>query len=138
MFLVNKLLFSLRNNSLFMTTQFISKMNKTEAGFHLLMILSKADGTVAKSESHILLDFLEINYNEPIDIIKEQAFLMAYPTNELMDHFLEIAEQFFKISTSMERNKLIQFAMKICMADDKMENQENIYINVLYDAWGLD
>ncbi|MBJ7427582.1 MAG: hypothetical protein JHD28_01275 [Bacteroidia bacterium] len=49
-----------------------------------------------------------------------------------------MAEHFFGISTNSERNKLIQFAMKICMADMKMENQENKFINALYDAWGLD
>jgi hypothetical protein len=55
-----------------------------------------------------------------------------------MDHFLEIAEQLFKISNAIERNKLLQFAMKICMADEKMEIQENKFINSLYDAWGLE
>jgi len=121
-----------------MTTQFIHKMNKTESGFHLLMILSKADGKIEKSESHVLLDFLEKNYKEPIDLIKEQAFLRAFPLSEIMPHFIEMAEHFFGISTNSERNKLIQFAMKICMADMKMENQENKFINALYDAWGLD
>lgn len=120
-----------------MATQFINKMNKTEAGFHLLMILSKVDGKIEKAESNVLLDFLEKNFNQPIDLIKEQAFLMAYP-DDMMDHFIETAEQFFKISTSNERNKIIQFAMKICMADKKMENGENKFINALYDAWGLD
>jgi hypothetical protein len=28
--------------------------------------------------------------------------------------------------------------MKICMADEKMEIQENKFINALYDAWGLE
>ena len=121
-----------------MATQFISKMNKTEAGFHILMILSKADGSINKSESDVLFEFLEKNFNEPVDVIKEQAFLMAYPTDSVMDHFLETAEHFFKISNAVERNKLIQFAMKICMADEKMEIQENKFINSLYDAWGLE
>ncbi len=121
-----------------MTTQFISKMNKTEAGFHILMILSKADGTIDKSESDVLFEFLEKNFNDPVDLIKEQAFLMAYPLDTVMDHFLETAEHFFKISNVVERNKLIQFAMKICMADEKMEIQENKFINALYDAWGLE
>lgn len=121
-----------------MVTQFINKMNKTEAGFHLLMILSKVDGKIEKAESNVLLDFLEKNFNQPIDLIKEQAFLMAYPIDDMMDHFIETAEQFFKISTTNERNKILQFAMKICMADNKMENGENKFINALYDAWGLD
>ncbi|MES2656265.1 MAG: TerB family tellurite resistance protein [Bacteroidota bacterium] len=113
-------------------------MNKTEAGFHLLMIISKVDGKIEKAESNVLLDFLEKNFRQPIDLIKEQAFLMAYPMDDMMDHFIETAEQFFKISTSNERNKILQFAMKICMADNKMENGENKFINALYDAWGLD
>jgi hypothetical protein len=33
---------------------------------------------------------------------------------------------------------VIQFAMKICMADEKMEIHENIFINKLYDSWGLE
>jgi uncharacterized tellurite resistance protein B-like protein len=121
-----------------MPTQFINKMNKTEAGFHILMIISKADGKIEKAEGHVLLDFLEKNYKQPIDLIKEQAFLRAFPLSEIMPHFIEISEHFFKLSTNTERNKLIQFAMKICMADSKMENQENKFINALYDAWGLE
>ena len=113
-------------------------MNKTEAGFHILMILSKADGRIDKLESDVLFEFLEKNFKQPIDLIKEQAFLMAYPTEAVMDHFLETAEHFFKISNTVERNKLLQFAMKICMADEKMEIQENKFINALYDAWGLE
>lgn len=121
-----------------MPTQFINKMNKTEAGFHLLMILSKADGKIEKAESHVLLDFLEKNFRQTIDLVKEQAFLNAFPVTEIMPHFIEIAEHFFKITSNSERNKLLQFAMKVCMADSKMENQENKFINALYDAWGLE
>ena len=121
-----------------MPTNFISKMNKTEAGFHLLMTLSLADGSIAKAESSVILDFLEKNFKEPIEIIKEQAFLRACPNDHLLSHFIETAEQFFKISSSSERNKLIAFAMKVVMADDKMEHAENNYINALFDCWGLD
>ncbi len=121
-----------------MITQFVNNMNKTEAGFHILMILSKVDGKVEKAESNVLLDFLEKNFDQPIDLIKEQAFLMAYPMDDIMEHFIETAERLFKISTSAERNKILQFAMKVCMADHKMENKENKFINALYDAWGLD
>ncbi len=121
-----------------MPTHFINKMNKTEAGFHLLMILSKADGKIEKAEGHVLLDFLERNYKQPIDLIKEQAFLRAFPLSEIMPHFIEIAEHFFKLSTNSERNKLLQFAMKICKKKKKMENQENKFINTLYDSWGLE
>ena len=120
-----------------MPTQFIQKMNKTEAGFHLLLILSYADGNLHAEESSVIFDFIENNYKEDINIIKEQAFIKALPAEELHDHFLETAAQFYKISTYEERNKLIEFAMKVVMADQEMEHTENAYINELYDAWDL-
>jgi uncharacterized tellurite resistance protein B-like protein len=120
-----------------MPTQFIQKMNKTEAGFHLLMTLSIADGNLHAEESSVIFNFIENNYKEEIDIIKEQAFLRALPHEELHDHFLETAAQFYKISSYEERNKLIEFAMKVVMADEEMQHTENIYINELFDAWDL-
>ncbi|MFI5221328.1 MAG: TerB family tellurite resistance protein [Bacteroidia bacterium] len=121
-----------------MPTQFIQKLNKTETGFHLLMILSLSDGHLHREESKVIIDFLEKNYNEKIDIIKEQAFLKALPAEERYLHFVETAHQFYKISTYDERNKLIKFAMKVAMADKKMQLTENKFINELFDAWDLE
>lgn len=121
-----------------MPTQFIHKMNKTEAGFHILMILSLVDGSIHRAESSIILDYLEDKFHEPIEIIKEQAFLRACPEEERLQHFTETAQHFYKISDQEERNNLIEFAMKVVMADSKMENMENEYINTLFDCWGLE
>lgn len=121
-----------------MPTQFIHKMNKTEAGFHILMILSLADGSIQQSESSVILEFLEKSFHEPIDLIKEQAFLRACPEEERLNHFTETAQHFYKISDSDERNKLIAFAMKVVMADEEMDKHENAFINTLYDCWGLE
>jgi len=121
-----------------MATQFIAKMNKTEAGFHLLMGMSMADGQLQKVESSVILEFLEKNFKDNIEIIKEQAFLRALPAEELTTHLQEVAGQLFKITTAEERDKLIAFAMKVVMADKKMEKTENSLINAVYDAWGLE
>ncbi len=121
-----------------MPTQFIHKMNKTEAGFHILMILSLVDGNIQQAESSVILEFLEERFHEPIEIIKEQAFIRACPEEERFNHFTETAQHFYKISDSDERNSLIEFAMKVVMADEKMEHAENAYINALYDCWGLE
>ena len=121
-----------------MPTQFISKMNKTEAGFHILMMLSLVDGSIQSSESSVILDFLEESFSEPIEIIKEQAFIRACPEDERLQHFTESAQQFYKISTTTDRDKFIAFAMQVVMADKKMEQAENAYINALYDTWGLE
>lgn len=121
-----------------MPTKFIQNMNKTEAGFHLLVILSLADGSLQKAESEVILEFLDEHFQAPIEIIKEQAFLKACPSEEIPNHFTETAERFFAISSPEERNELIEFAMKVVMADSKMDKSENSYINMLFDCWGLD
>lgn len=113
-------------------------MNRTEAGFHLLMLLSLADGSIQKSESSVILEFLEAHYHEPIDLIKEQAFLRACPEEDRFNHFVETAQQFYKISTTEERNSFLSFAMELVMSDETMENQENKFINTLYDCWDLE
>lgn len=121
-----------------MPTQFIQHLNKTESGFHILMILSLADGSMQKSESSVILQFLEKSFHESIDLIRQQAFLRALPEEERLNHMNEVAQQFFRISTADERNQLIGFAMKVVMADRNMDKEENAYINALYDCWGLE
>ena len=62
-----------------MSTNFIAKLNKCESAFHLLGILSRADGSSDSKEKRVILDFLEKNFDEEMDLIKEQAFLTALP-----------------------------------------------------------
>lgn len=121
-----------------MPTQFIKKLNKTETGFHLLMTLVMADGNIQRSEMNVVLQFLEKNFEEPIDLIKEQAFFRALPEEERMHHFTESAAHFYSISNESDRHKLTEFAMKVVMADKEMEATENKYIHLLYDAWGIE
>jgi uncharacterized tellurite resistance protein B-like protein len=113
-------------------------MNKTEAGFHLLMLLSLADGRVDKSESDVIIDYLNDNFNDNLDLIKEQAFLKILPGEEREGHFREVAEQFFSISTADERHSLTRFAMEVVMADENMQSHENALINKLYDIWDIE
>ena len=121
-----------------MPTQFIQKMNKTEAGFHLLVLLSLADDQMQRAETGVVLDFLEKHFSEPIDLIKEQAFLRALPREERHNHFLEVAAQFYRISAPEERHAITKFAMDVVMSDAHMQTHENALINELYNAWDLE
>jgi uncharacterized tellurite resistance protein B-like protein len=120
-----------------MSTNFIAKLNRCEAAFHLLVLLSRADGSSAENEKEIILQFIEDNFNEEIDLIKEQAFLTALPPSEHPLHFEEICSRFYSLSTAEERNKLVDFAMKVVMADRQMTAHENKLIDKLFLAWDL-
>lgn len=121
-----------------MQTQFIKKMSKVEAGFHLLMLLSLADGQVQRSESDVIIDFLNDHFDGGLDLVKEQAFLKALPQEEREKHFEETAIHFYAISTEDERHTLTRFAMEVAMADDNMQKLENSMINKLYDLWAIE
>ncbi len=120
-----------------MSTNFIARLNKCEAAFHLLVLLSLADGASAPKEKKIILDFLEKNFDDGLDLIKEQAFLTALPATEHFSHFEEVINRFYTISSKEERNKIIEFAMKVVMADKTMTTDENHLIDKLFTAWDL-
>ncbi len=120
-----------------MQTQFVKKMNKTEAGFHLLMLLSLSDNVSRPEEHDVVIDYLNDHFNDNIDLIKEQAFLRALPAEERENHFVEVAQQFFAISNEDERHTITRFAMEVVMADENMQKNENRLINLLYDTWDL-
>lgn len=121
-----------------MPTQFITFMNRTESGFHLLVILSLSDGGTSHEELQVISDFLENSFSGKIDLIKEQAFLKALPMEEMESHFSEVAARFYSISSQEDRNRVLDFGMKVVMADNEMRPEENRFINLLYDAWGMD
>lgn len=121
-----------------METKFIKTLNKSEAGFHLLMLLSLADNHSVWPEHKVVLDFLDENYSEQIDLIKEQAFINALPAFMRKSHFEEVAQRFFSISTIQERFKFTGFAVDVIMADKILKNEENEYLNILYDNWDLE
>jgi uncharacterized tellurite resistance protein B-like protein len=121
-----------------MQTQFIKKMSKVEAGFHLLMLLSLADGKIQKAESDVMIDFLNDHFDGNIDLIKEQAFFRALPSEEYEKHFEETAHHFYSISTEDERHTITRFAMDLVMADENMQKHENTLINKLYDYWDIE
>lgn len=120
-----------------MPTQFITSMNRTESSFHLLVTLSLSDGSSSQAEMEVILEFLENAFPGKIDLIKEQAFLKALPSEEMESHFEEVAARFYSISSAEDRNKVLDFAMKVVMADNIMQPEENYLINRLYDAWDI-
>lgn len=121
-----------------MPTQFIKKMNKTEAGFHILTLLSLADDEIHAAETEVILDFLNDHFNDNIDLIKEQAFIRALPKEEYETHFRETAEHFYSVSTEDERHTITRFAMDVVMADESLGKHENHLITKLYDCWDIE
>ncbi|MFT5952880.1 MAG: putative tellurite resistance protein B-like protein, partial [Bacteroidia bacterium] len=47
------------------------------------------------------------------------------------------AEDFYADSTEKERLELLDFAIKLIKADDKIDDEENLLVNKLYQYWDI-
>lgn len=114
-------------------------MNRAISGFHILSILSEVDDDFGPKEGLVIVDYLKKNFPPHLFILdKEVEILSNLKKEDYLTHFTKCLEDFYKDSTEEERVKFVKFAVKVVMADHKVSNEENIYLNELYNAWALD
>lgn len=111
------------------------KKNKPVAGYHLLMILSAADGKFSAKEDLVIRKWLEEQFPFNVSLDNEMETLSALPGTDYMDHFKKCMADFYEDSTEGERNELIQFALNLAKADKKITREENEYLDALFSEW---
>lgn len=111
------------------------KKNKPVAGYHLLMILSAADGKFSASEDMIIRKWLAEQFPFNVSLDKEMETLSTLPHTEHLPHFKKCMIDFYEDSTEEERNELIQFALNLAKADRKITREENAYLDELFSEW---
>ena len=63
------------------------------------------------------------------------AIISNLKPEEWEGHFLKMMDDFYDDATEDERNKLIQFAVKLTTADNVITNEENYFLNLLFENW---
>lgn len=112
------------------------KKNKPIAGYHLLMILSAVDNEFNAAEDLVIREWLASQFPPfHINLDKEVEVLSGLDPQNYMIHFQKCMADFYEDSTEEERNELIQFAIKLAKADHKISQEENIFINELFNEW---
>lgn len=111
------------------------RMNKTIAGYHLLMILSAVDFKLSSAEDLVIRDYLVQEIPFRISLDKETEILSSLHPEEWEAHFLKCMEDFYADSTEPERKELVQFALNLCKVDDVITIEENHYLNLLFNQW---
>jgi uncharacterized tellurite resistance protein B-like protein len=122
------------------STEKISNMitlSKTLAGYHILMIIASVDGNVSKDEEKIIRKYIRLNYSFLSNLDEETLMLQNLPQELYYNHFCKVAVDFYSQSNAKERMDLINFIMKIILADNLVSAQENKYLNELYNLWDL-
>lgn len=112
-----------------------TKMNKFVAGYHMLMLLSEADGDFAGSEGKIIIQYLQEHFPFPVNLDREIELLSTMPRDNYFLHFCKAMDDFYQDSTEKERHEFLDFAVKLVKADDNISKEENIFIDELFKAW---
>lgn len=116
----------------------VTKLNKVQAGYHLLMILSNVDGKYVRSERNVIGNYVKECFPNPIHIENELETLNGLSSDDYFFHFINAMNDFYEDSTPEERIHFLDFAVKIVKADNKITVEENQYLKELFFAWDSD
>lgn len=112
-----------------------NRMNKTIAGYHLLMILSAVDFRVTGAEDEVIRCYLAEEFPFNVNLDKQMEVISRLKPAEWEGHFLKAMDDFYDDATEEERKKLIAFALELAKADDVITHEENHYLNLLFEQW---
>ncbi len=112
-----------------------NRLNKTIAGYHLLMILSAVDFRVGPAEDKVIRDYLVQEFPFRVNLDREMAIISNLRPEEWEGHFRKMMDDFYDDATEEECNSLIQFALELTKADNVITREENRYLNMLFESW---
>ena len=79
-----------------------NRVNKTIAGYHLLMILSAVDHKFSAKEDEVIRDYLVQEFPINVDLDREMAIISGLEPTQWQDHFRKYAEDFYDDATEDE------------------------------------
>lgn len=112
-----------------------NRLNKTIAGYHLLMILSAVDFRVGPAEDRVIRDYLVQEFPFRVNLDREMAIISNLKPEEWEGHFLKMMDDFYDDATAEECKRLLRFAVKLTKADNVITHEENRYLNLLFETW---
>jgi hypothetical protein len=111
------------------------KMNKTVAGYHLLMILSAVDFRFHVAEDLVIRDFLVEEFPFTIDLDHQMEIISFLMPDEWADHFEQCLHDFEAEGNYEDKHKLLDFAVKLIHADLVITREENEFVDKLFNSW---
>ena len=113
-------------------------MNKTIAGYHLLMILSAVDYRFHINEEKIIREYLFQEFPFHVSLDKQMSIISHLKHDEWEQHFEKCMDDFHDDSTEEERVHFLKFALHLSKADEVITAEENHYLQKLFVAWDHD
>ncbi|MBL0104303.1 MAG: TerB family tellurite resistance protein [Bacteroidetes bacterium] len=114
------------------------KLNKVEAGYHMLQLLSVVDGKFSVEEDLVIRKYLVENYPFHVSLDGAMDKISILKSEDYIIHFQKCMDDFYQDSTQDERVHFMDFAVKLVSADEKVTPDENLFLNTLFDAWDIE
>lgn len=110
-------------------------MNTPRAGYHMLQILSAADGKLDPNKDLIIRNYIANEFPFTINLDYETEILSRLSPEDYPMHFNKALEDFSLDSTPSERKKFLNYAVQLATADRQVTKEENEYIHELFMNW---
>jgi uncharacterized tellurite resistance protein B-like protein len=111
------------------------RLNRTIAGYHLLMILSAVDFRISGEEDRVIREYLVEEFPFQVNLDQQMEVISRLLPTEWEQHFIKVMDDFYDDATEEERKNLLRFALKIAKADNVITKEENHFLNLLFDNW---
>jgi uncharacterized tellurite resistance protein B-like protein len=114
------------------------KLNLVAAGYHMLQILAAVDGSFNADEDKIIRKYLTKTFPFQVNLDAEMDIISALRPEEYFNHFNKVMDDFYMDSSKDDRDKFLDFAIKVIKADNSISREENIFIDTLFSKWEPD
>ncbi|MFM2386884.1 MAG: hypothetical protein RL660_1641 [Bacteroidota bacterium] len=111
------------------------QLNKYFAGYHLLMILSAVDHEFNVEEDLVIRDWLAAKCSTKENLDEHMAIISALKPEEWEQHFADCMKAYEADSTEDDRHDLVMYAAELISADKRVHENENKYVDKLFDTW---
>ncbi len=110
-------------------------MQRGISGYNILLLLSMVDGKAHTREDAHIKKYLIDNFTFTKNLDAQLEYIMNLPVDDYAVYMQQEIDNFYKHSTAVERNKLLNYAIKVIKADGKIVPGENELLDLLYHSW---
>lgn len=111
------------------------ELNKSLAGYHMLMILSAVDGRFNGNQDSVILEYIAEEKLASSHLDQHLDFLSSLPREDYSRHFNEAMNVYYMNSSAEERNLFLDKAVRLVMADQLLTPRENMFVDALFNTW---
>jgi hypothetical protein len=97
-------------------------------GYHILMILSAVDNHFHHAEDAVIRDFIIMHYPACEELEEQLAIISNLLPAEWEAHFKQVEKKFFTLASKKEQKTLMNFAINLVKADEKVTIDEHHYM----------